>query len=921
MDQVYRLQSTLISMLTFLGIAFLLSGIFNNSYGQNNYTFQQSSEIYQPLTGGTVIATATTDSAGGVATSLNSFVSPLPIGSIPFTFFYDNSPYNSVFVSANGFLSFALTPSAGNTNPINNTSANYAGAISAFGRDLIGNFRRFNSLDPDTIASIRYGVTGTSPNRMFVVEWVNFRPTGTTPTGLGPNMSFQIRLLECSNSIEIAYGNFTGGTWPNGTAQIGLRFSNTSQFFNRMLPSGQPWTATTRGTANNSVCNYTNTMLPASGQVFRFVPKPVMGLGVADLTSTNARLQWNGMSGLTGINYRVEWGPAGFVQGSGTSVVTPDTFLLISGLNAGASYDYYVRRECGGAAGSTEYAGPKTFTAGQPAEACPDAILLPVYADSASALPVLVTSGESQNGPNAICSDLANGNRPDDDRWYKFVAPSNGKKLVVRTSAGTNPDWVMELWAGCPGTGQVAYKCSDDISTSNPMPGFYLCQNEYVGGQTYFIRAWTYTFGAAGNMNLFIHEALECPIPPANDSCVFAAMIPINPVLTYPSNKLTFTTSYATHSGIGQTFGQAPTCDPSLQLKDVWIGFNTGTTGDLKITFDLVTATALKAQLLFECGGFQIQCFNNAVGTFTLTGLNPLANYVLRVWSPPGQEGRFTVQAEDACDDATGVISGSQVIAPLTTGQIRFDFTGLPPWTATFTDGSVNTTFTTSNTPHFQNVSPAVTSFYNLVQLNSTICRGKSMSGVASITIGSPLPVDWLEFKGKYIDKSVHLNWSTASEKNADRFEVERSTDGNDFVRIGSVPASGNSTVVNHYAFIDNDASSGSNYYRLRQVDYDGTEDFSNTILVEVKQKIGKAYPNPVTQGMIYFDREEIKDRPLVFQLFDLSGKLVMDTRLAASGNSKLALNIDEAIPSGAYLLTVSDGEEVLSRDKLIIHR
>jgi len=298
-----------------------------------------------------------------------------------------------------------------------------------------------------------------------------------------------------------------------------------------------------------------------------------------------------------------------------------------------------------------------------------------------------------------------------------------------------------------------------------------------------------------------------------------------------------------------------------------------------------------------------------------------MANYVLRVWSPPGQAGRFTVQAEDACDDATGVISGSQVIAAGTAGQIRFDFTGLPPWTATFTDGFVNTTFTTSNTPHFQNVSPTVTSFYNLVQLNSTICRGKSTSGVASITIGNPLPVDWLEFKGKHVDKTVQLNWSTASEKNADRFEVERSTNGNEFIRIGAVAASGNSSVVNHYAFIDNDPSSGSNYYRLRQLDYDGTEDFSNTILVEVKQKIGKAYPNPVTQNIIYFDKQEINDRPLDFKLFDISGKLVMDTRIISSNSNRLPLNIDESIPSGSYLLTVSDGEEVIQREKLIVYR
>lgn len=714
----------------------MLAGSF--SYAQSGYVFSQLNEPYQPLSAGTVLITASSTQ------TLDSYFGTL---SLPFAFSYNNSPYSTVFPSSNGFLTFGSSPSTTNVNPIGST-ATYAGAIAVFGRDLIGTFRIANPADPDTIASIRYQTIGTAPNRIYAVEWVNFRPSGTTATGAGPAMSFQIRLHETTNLIEVHYGAFIGSPWVNSTAQVGLRGGSNASFFNRALSSGSAWTNTVQGSINTSNCAYTATTLPASGLMFRFTPPCAQptSLSVLDLTASAVKLRWNSGSGavLSGITYTVEWGTTGFTLGSGNQTVTTDTFLNLTNLVAGTSYSFYVRRDCGNNSLSA-WSGPKSFIPGQPGEDCASAIQVQVAANLSACVSTTVNSAQAQNGPDALCSDGLGGNTPDDDRWLKFTAPSNNKKLILQTTAGTVADWVMEVWSGCPGNGGQLVDCSDDVNAG--MPQITLCQNQYVGGQVYYIRAWTYSVGLAGTMSLCVYEDAACPIPPSYDECINAAFIPINPVQSCPGNGLTYTTLYATPSGLGGANGAAPSCDAATTINDVWLAFNTGNTGDFSVTFSLGTATSLKAQLLFECGGggVELMCMSNAVGTWTFTGLNPVANYVLRIWSPAGQSGTFNVCAQDLCDDATAVISGSATICSSGVAQVRFDMTGLAPWTVAYSDGTNTSTFTTSTSPYFVPVSPTVTTFYNLVSISSPVCFG-TVSGVASVSVIPPPAVSLAPF-------------------------------------------------------------------------------------------------------------------------------------------------------------------------------
>lgn len=129
--------------------------------------------------------------------------------------------------------------------------------------------------------------------------------------------------------------------------------------------------------------------------------------------------------------------------------------------------------------------------------------------------------------------------------------------------------------------------------------------------------------------------------------------------------------------------------------------------------------------------------------------------------------------------------------------------------------------------------------------------QGISFGNFNGYQSATPLPVELITFKGAVQYGNVKLSWATAMELNNDRFEVERSQDGKTFSKIGEVRGHGNSSVRLDYSFTDTAPAAGDNYYRLRQVDFDGTEDFSKVVALKVDAKqaqmvggaIAKVYP------------------------------------------------------------------------------
>ncbi len=132
--------------------------------------------------------------------------------------------------------------------------------------------------------------------------------------------------------------------------------------------------------------------------------------------------------------------------------------------------------------------------------------------------------------------------------------------------------------------------------------------------------------------------------------------------------------------------------------------------------------------------------------------------------------------------------------------------------------------------------------------LSGTIPAGVSITALAIGSIEPPLPVTLVSFTGKAVEETVALQWETTEEVNASHFEVQRSGDARHFEPIGEVAAKGESKVRVAYTFTDAAPLSGTGYYRLKQIDRDGTFAYSKTlsILSDGGVKIS-IYPNPVT--------------------------------------------------------------------------
>ena len=177
------------------------------------------------------------------------------------------------------------------------------------------------------------------------------------------------------------------------------------------------------------------------------------------------------------------------------------------------------------------------------------------------------------------------------------------------------------------------------------------------------------------------------------------------------------------------------------------------------------------------------------------------------------------------------------------------------------------------------------------------------------LTIGAfPLPVELVEFTAKAVNSlDAVLNWRTASELNNDHFDVERSLNGQEFVKIAQVKGQGNTSAATNYAQTDAGIGakvSGLVYYRLRQVDTDGTTSFSLVRTVAFAKLAAPAisvYPNPATTDT-KLDLTQLPVGSYRVSVLDATGRVVIGTTLEAGLVHRLDLN---ALASGTYHVLV----------------
>ena len=199
---------------------------------------------------------------------------------------------------------------------------------------------------------------------------------------------------------------------------------------------------------------------------------------------------------------------------------------------------------------------------------------------------------------------------------------------------------------------------------------------------------------------------------------------------------------------------------------------------------------------------------------------------------------------------------------------------------------------------------------------NMTYYLKMSKAAIGSVATLAELteivPVELLAFTGSINGSEVQLLWSTASELNNLGFEIERSINAqNNFITVGFVDGKGSSTEINYYAFIDHPQLSGVNklYYRLKQVDFDGSFCYSDVVNVSydvpAEFVLSQNYPNPFNPStrINYFIP---KESFVSIKVYDFLGREVMTliNETKSVGSYEVVFNASE-LPSGTYFYTL----------------
>jgi len=191
----------------------------------------------------------------------------------------------------------------------------------------------------------------------------------------------------------------------------------------------------------------------------------------------------------------------------------------------------------------------------------------------------------------------------------------------------------------------------------------------------------------------------------------------------------------------------------------------------------------------------------------------------------------------------------------------------------------------------------------------------------------NPLPVEFLGVDADAHENNVRVMWSTASEDNCSHFEIERSVDGNTFERIGTVSGTGNSSELIEYSVLDNYPVHGINYYRIKQVDFNGEYSYSSLVWVNWQKNRSSTeymmfiHPNPYSEQNLYLTNLGVEENIAVtVTIVDNTGRLYLSEELIVTESDTIIITEDllTNFAPGVYFITAHSVSGV-SKGKFVV--
>lgn len=252
---------------------------------------------------------------------------------------------------------------------------------------------------------------------------------------------------------------------------------------------------------------------------------------------------------------------------------------------------------------------------------------------------------------------------------------------------------------------------------------------------------------------------------------------------------------------------------------------------------------------------------------------------------------------------------------------------------SSFTNGSSNTV-TAPNGQACINVSTSFARNADLTLFSDVyLCLGNGItlsgsSGFGNATVSMncsdcsvPLTVDLLHFSINVEPDKTILLWSTASEINSSYFVVERSIDGYFFQEIDQIQGAGTTSSTSNYQIFDDQPVSGISYYRLKQVDFDGTTEYFNTIAAyRNSQEEFTVFPNPTSNSQLNIQFNSERNAGIAsLQILDLLGQQVLSKQLQIQEGIQVFVVDVSGLLSGSYSLKISCAGGIIEYTNFVV--
>jgi hypothetical protein len=186
---------------------------------------------------------------------------------------------------------------------------------------------------------------------------------------------------------------------------------------------------------------------------------------------------------------------------------------------------------------------------------------------------------------------------------------------------------------------------------------------------------------------------------------------------------------------------------------------------------------------------------------------------------------------------------------------------------------------------------------------------------------GEVTPVELISFTAQTGDNEVTLNWSTATETNNSGFEIQRMLHEGEYKAIAFIPGYGTTTEKHNYIYIDENLNAGKFKYRLKQIDFDGSFEYSPEVEVTLllKFSLEQNFPNPFNPSTVISYELPVGGN-VTLKVFDILGKelTTLVNQFKPAGKFKVEFNA-KALPGGVYFYRIQAGNFIETRKMVLM--